>query len=274
MKRKVFVLLLCAAISINGTIPIGANEATTDSETFFDEPDSVPEQMLPNTVIKYVSEDEYVILQGGELNSEEENNSVYEWARTDLLKKEKIDIDNLDFVKCETITPSKGMVVKYAKDGRISSISSMNLSVNAKAKASRCSRCGEKFLTGSAEPFSNFMWGGNHHNNNILYAGEKVIYGYGRFTTFSDSMGQANHKLKKGDVATRGHVDNPKAGTYITCEAPVKGTGKRMKVKMQKWDIGCMPDAVLDIWKTGVEKWGYKWNSSLSISDGYYEYER
>lgn len=34
---------------------------------------------------------------------------------------------------------------------------------------------------------------------------------------------------------------------------------------MNKVDIDEMPNAILDIWKNGVEYWGYKWNSKLSI---------
>lgn len=165
MKRKLIVMLLAAIMCVNGNISVYAGEINNDNGTLIQD-NSVPTYMLPNTVIEYVGDDEYKIIQGGEANENYENGSIYEWAR------------------------------------------------------------------------------------------------------------QADHKLKKGDVATRGHVDNPKTGTYITCEAPVKGTEKRLKVTMQKWDIGCLPDAVLDIWKTGVENWGYTWSSSVSINDGYYEYSR
>lgn len=39
---------------------------------------------------------------------------------------------------------------------------------------------------------------------------------------------------------------------------------------MYKRDAGGLPDAVIDIWKTGVEYWGYKWTSTLSINDVFY----
>ncbi len=136
------------------------------------------------------------------------------------------------------------MVIQYGDDGRIVNINS--LYSNCKERASKCPRCGNYFIGGSPDANTNYMWGGENGNNNILYSGKSIVYGYGRFTNFTDKTGQADHKLNKGDVATRGHVDNPKAGTAITCEAPVKGTGKRQKFTMYKWDIGCMPDAVLE----------------------------
>lgn len=204
MKRKIIAILLCAIMSISGTISIYADEVTTDTEKTLKECISVPDRMLPNTVIEYISENEYKILQGGELNKSEDEykilqggklnkraeeykifqsgelnkraefDSVYEWARADLLRKENIDINKVTFEKCETPTPSKGMIVKYADDGRISSISSTYLSSKAKARASRCPNCGEDFETGSPKFKSNYMWGGKYGNNNILYAGRKV----------------------------------------------------------------------------------------------------
>lgn len=271
MKRKLIVLLLATIMCVNGNISVYAGEINNDNGTLIQD-NSIPTYMLPNTVIEYVDDDEYKIIQGGEANENYENGSIYEWARQDLLKRENIDLSEVTAEKTDTLLPAKGMVIQYGDDGRIVDINS--LYSNSKERASKCPRCGNYFVTGSAGANENYMWGGEYGNNNILYSGNSIIYGYGRFTNFTDSTGQADHKLKKGDVATRGHVDNPKTGTSITCKAPVKGTGKRLKVTMQKWDIGCLPDAVLDIWKTGVENWGYTWSSSVSINDGYYEYSR
>lgn len=50
---------------------------------------------------------------------------------------------------------------------------------------------------------------------------------------------------------------------YVT--ADIKGTNTAKKVAMTKKDVGGMPDAVVDIWKTGVEYWGYSWSSWFSI---------
>ena len=73
-------------------------------------------------------------------------------------------------------------------------------------------------------------------------------------------------KPVKGDVATKQAYDNCPTGTVLQ----VRHNGKF--VNMKKWDVGSMPNAVLDIWKTGVEYWGYKWSSTFSIP-GYVEYE-
>ena len=236
------------------------------------EKNSIPEHMLPNSVIEYVSDDENKILEGGEAETRTEDTSVLEWAREDLMKKYNIDIEEVQTEKEKPLIPEKGLIVRYADDGQLLSVSYPD--INNYARASKCASCGEAFVTGSPEPNTNYMWGGKYGNNNILYANSTTVHGYGRFTNYTDTYGQKNRKLQKGDVATRGHIDNPKAGTALTCKAPVKGTGTDRTITMYKWDIGCMPNAVLDIWYTGVEKWGYKWSSSLSISNACYEYKR
>ena len=42
-------------------------------------------------------------------------------------------------------------------------------------------------------------------------------------------------------------------------------TGSEKTVNMVKTDAGGMANAVLDIWKTGVEFWGYKWDKLFSM---------
>lgn len=90
------------------------------------------------------------------------------------------------------------------------------------------------------------------------------IVGLGRATTFSDVIGQANIVLKKGDVATSLAYDNVPVGTLVNVSTKTN-TGVLKRVIMRKNDAGGMPNAVLDIWKTGVEYWGYTWNSSFSM---------
>ena len=48
--------------------------------------------------------------------------------------------------------------------------------------------------------------------------------------------------------------------------------GSEKIVSMVKTDAGGMPNAVLDIWKTGVEYFGKEWSSNVSIYNASYEY--
>lgn len=88
--------------------------------------------------------------------------------------------------------------------------------------------------------------------------------GVGRATTFSDPIGQANITLKKGDVATKLSYDNVAVGKILHVRTKTK-SGTEKTVLMTKNDAGGMPNAVLDIWKTGVEYWGYSWSSTFSM---------
>lgn len=60
--------------------------------------------------------------------------------------------------------------------------------------------------------------------------------------------------LKKGDCATKGEIDNPNTGKKITVTNKMNGK----TATFYKRDNGKMYNAVIDIWKTGVEKLGVK----------------
>lgn len=60
--------------------------------------------------------------------------------------------------------------------------------------------------------------------------------------------------MKKGDCATKGEIDNPNTGKKITVTNKMNGT----TAEFSKYDNGKLNNAVIDIWKTGVEKLGVK----------------
>jgi hypothetical protein len=88
--------------------------------------------------------------------------------------------------------------------------------------------------------------------------------GVGRATTFNDRVGQANIVLSQGDVALKLAYDNCAVGTLVSLKAK-KSNGSWRTCWMTKNDAGGMPNAVIDIWKTGVAYWGYTWSSTFSM---------
>lgn len=264
--QKIIAVISTVILSFQFSImPIHALETKLSSVI-------IPEQMQPNTIIEYISATEYRVIQGGECTVKIVDTGIPERAKNDLAKRGITDIGSINIIKASPVKPAKGIMVYYADDGQILRIE-MPFVEKMQTRAN-CASCGSSFVSGAATSGDNYMWGGTYGNNNFLWSDSSSVYGYGRFTNFTDTIGQGNHTLFKGDVATRGHVDNPPTGKILRCEAPQKGSGVNKQVNMRKWDIGCMPNAVLDIWKTGVEYWGYTWSSSLSINDGYYEYDR
>lgn len=107
------------------------------------------------------------------------------------------------------------------------------------------------------------QWGPNNYNK--LYKSGKEYIGYGRATTFNDKKGQRDHILKKGDVATSLRYDNCQYGTKVQVNARKKGSTKNATHVMYKRDAGGMDNAIVDIWKEGVEYWGYKYSKNLSL---------
>lgn len=274
MKKRLQIIIgfiILFALSFHEfTIPVYASNEVDESSS--NSSVRIPEQMIPDTIIEYVSDIEYIILQGGEYTGKVVDTGIPERAQYDLSQNGITDLDSISVIKMCTVSPMKGTIVWYANDGQIFKIQMPAERENT--TKSNCASCGLSFVSGSAQSGQYYMWGGTYGNNNFLWSDSSSIYGYGRFTNFTDTYGQGNHTLVKGDVATRGHVDNPPTGKILRCEAPQYGSGVTKQVNMRKWDIGCMPNAVLDIWKTGVEYWGYTWSSTLSINDGYYEYDR
>ncbi|MPM76615.1 hypothetical protein SDC9_123614 [bioreactor metagenome] len=93
--------------------------------------------------------------------------------------------------------------------------------------------------------------------------------GIGRATTFSDVTGQADITNFKGSVATKLAYDNIDTWTAVYVRT-VNSNGITHTEKMKKTDAGGMPDAIVDIWKTGIEYWGYTWSSSFSMPNRVY----
>lgn len=207
--------------------------------------------MQPYSEILYTSDNTYKVLKGGHVKEESE---------TKLELPEEFANANEDYAIVETINPIEGMLVTYASDGLIFDIiypegyEDVIESVNTFSSRAAVLPDGITLVA---------TWGS--YPNKLYYnSNTNEINGAGRATTFSDTIGQGNHTLKKGDVATKLAYDNCKLGSTVRVYSK-NSSGVSKTVNMTKWDAGGMPNAVLDIWKTGVEYWGYTWNSSFSM---------
>lgn len=199
--------------------------------------------------ISAASNTKYVILSGGE----SKQTKILPPTLEGTILEGKI-IDESNYIVEKMPNPEKGMRVQYATDGYVLDIIIPNKEVEYPEirKASKQPRGILPSLTKVAQ------WGSIP---NCLYTGLGWTVGTGRATTFSDKIGQADHKLVKGDVATKLAYDNCKVGTKIIVDHNAQGK----QISMTKWDAGGMPNAVLDIWKTGVEFFGHEWDSTFSL---------
>lgn len=92
------------------------------------------------------------------------------------------------------------------------------------------------------------------------------IRGCGEATTFEDDEDNHSNWLKKSGVATKKVYDNIPSGTKVNVTAKKKGTTKKYSKNITKNDVGGMLNATINIWKSGVEYWKYKYYNGLSLS--------
>ncbi|WPQ58417.1 hypothetical protein [Paenibacillus polymyxa] len=118
---------------------------------------------------------------------------------------------------------------------------------------------------GTRNPAGDYRYGAS--NNVISISGDKhgSVIGTGRGTNFTDEQGENGNTLRRCDCATKGDIDNPEFGTIIR----VRNTDKDIVHEFSKADNGSLPDAIIDIWKTGVEDLGLTWHSYTSFSGRY-----
>ena len=270
--KKTAACILAFVFSVASVNYVNAEEEVFSSET-------IPVRMAPNTIIEYINDHEYKIIQGGQYvvpkrseqefdeNSIVEENGFCEVPNPELLPDGAIVI--------EPTLPSAGLRVIYKSNGYIRIVEEPNnsarLSRNAKGSAStRGMALGEYAAPGT------YYWG--DYNNVRINSFNKLVQGSGRLTTYNDTIGDHNNALKKGDVAVKWQYLNPPHNTIINVRAQKKGsgsvygdnpTGPYVTVRMTKNDIGSLPNAALDIWKTGVEFFDYEYNSNVTLSGQY-----
>lgn len=246
----------------------------------------IPDSMKPGSVIEFLDSENYQIIQGG-VSSESEVQFVNE-------------VENDNTLTEQYPSPVKGMKVYYSDDGFIHDITYQNGEniQHIKEVTSEIIPAPTSLSAGNIQPYATNIggipcsmyttvatWGSfpNKLYNCTEFVGlladknvDKLsleplasVYrnyrvGEGRATTFSDVIGQQNIVLKKGDAATKLAYDNVSVGTNLRVTATSKSGSSLTKVLIKN-DAGGMPNAVLDVWKTGVEYWGYTWTSTFSM---------
>lgn len=211
--------------------------------------------MQPWTEIEYIDNNSYVIHNGGEADEGLYNeNGLTEEEQLNAEQRLQEALDTLpegtELIKVVNPSPMPGTYVYYDSDGCIKDIvSPISLFYNA-------------LPNGTTSPVGTYAWGA--HNNTLSVTQTKVT-GKGRITTFVDSIGERDNTLVKGDVATIGEMDNPLYNSLLTVRVANAETGIIEARTMYKRDNGSLPDAILDIWKTGVEAWNYTYTSTLSF---------
>ncbi|MDO4174055.1 MAG: hypothetical protein Q4D42_04770 [Eubacteriales bacterium] len=209
-----------------------------------------------------------------------------------LLEKVNQEVAGLPVYREELPEPVVGMHVMYDnwgevenvyfenKDGTYSVVEPTLVQVNdAQNMADMRSASATRALAqGTRKPAGTYTYGKVvsettskvGYTTNTIQISSSNVFGTGDFTVFTDTIGDHDNTLKYGDCATKGSYDNPRYGTTIATRNMLNNVGS----SFIKNDNGGLPNAVLDIWKTGVAKLGITSTNYSNIKfAGRYYYE-
>lgn len=245
MKKKLVGSIIICGI---GTLFLG--QSTVSAMEY------IPYNYKPYTKIEVVSNGELI-----ETSTSNEDRNYFKQEKTrfdELYKANKLT--NVD----KKIKAELGYVAYYGSDGGLVKVEKDGIEVIPESYRPYSMLRYYEPPSLPGETYLYAQWG----SNNKLYIDpyNNIMYGVGRATTFSDDLGQADIKNYKGSVATKLAYDDVKVNTIVTVTAKHRNGYKHIQ-NMIKTDAGGMPNAVLDIWKTGVEYWGYTWNKWFSMPD-------
>lgn len=288
MYKKLLTVVVCGlCFCFTGESPVDASERMVRTEY-------IPQSAPANALIEYESDGSWKILDSTSYSPrivmKSNNNSI-----ALSLNKYSKAIDSLTFNKSDSLKcsendspvydeilpdPETGMRVLYdnwgeiekiyiLKDNEYKEVSRMMFltsgtnqtystlsSYNPLPKGTR--KAPGTYRYGTVEPKTESVLG---IKKNVIKITENSVTGKGDLTVYPDLIGDNSNTLQKGDCATKGEIDNPKDKTKI------KVTNKLNNVTAEfvKQDNGDLPNAVIDIWKTGVEKLGIKSNNYNNI---------
>ncbi|MBW9158686.1 hypothetical protein [Clostridium tagluense] len=293
----IITTLFLASVPVSSITAFASNQANTDDSITITQnmglvdkslrTGKIPGEMAPCTIIEYQNNSQYKIIQGSEYNHKivktnlpvtfDIKLSAEDIKRNEdyknFLKEHEEELKPKNIIKVENPEPCTGMKIIYDGEGfikhiqmpeKIHDLNKSGIKLDDVEKIIGISYASKILDRGTTSPVGTYSWG---DNKNTLTVTKSLVRGVGRLTNFTDVKGEAENPLVKGDVATKRDKDNPKHGQTLT----VNANGKTKS--MYKNDNGDLPDAVLDVWKTGVEFFGYKWNVNLSFK-GEYSYIR
>lgn len=239
----------------------------------------IPTYMQPGTVIIYDDDLNYTIISGGEptgpapepyvapephpapsdWSQEEIDQYNYENKRIELAKEA---IRNGDPSVIHELPPvaKSGLKVTYGGDGIIMNIYYPDSKGGYTLSNPDCAP--SEFATNSVYQIAS--WGTSFSNILTYDDIDDSVVGTGRFTSFNDTTGDHDNRLQLGDCATKEAYDNIASNTVVYA----RNLDTDQVQPYKKNDCGALPDAVLDIWKEGINWIGGDYSTLTNVNNG------
>lgn len=287
MRKKILSMMCVMGVLLGNVVSVQATSGSIQSQ-------EIPVSAEPGSVLEYTSEGTWEkVYQSQSVRDEQDDREEEvglassqivesDFSDMSIISREEEDaiIEQVDremekypVYQEELPLPTIGMQVIYDNWGNVDEIYTLNDDgtyteaerVWVEVKAADDSLVNTPVVMsalpkGTRKPAGTYTYGSvvdktknvvGYTTNTIVISEDRVI-GRGDFTVFTDSEGDHGNTLVKGDCATKGDTDNPASGTKIR-------TRNMLNDKFAyfyKNDNGNLPNAVLDIWKTGVTKLG------------------
>lgn len=267
MLKKILSIILCSI----GIFIVGETVSAQDAETTISS--TIPKQMEANTLIEYMGDSNWRLVPDSDsMESVVETVTLspncYKEEAAKLLRK----ISILPVYEEVNPSPEVGMRVQYdnwgeregiyvLRDGEYKEVEMQMVQVSSGLQFSETFSY-NPLPRGKRKPVGTYTYGSvvpettrkvGYKKNKIVITKDKVT-GTGDFSVYTSGTREDGKKLKKGDCATKGEIDNPDTGTEIKVTNKMNG----ITATFYKRDNGKLNNAVIDIWKTGVEKLGVK----------------
>lgn len=267
MFKKILSITLCSICIFiaEGTVSAQAAETTISN--------TIPKQMKANTLIEYIGDSNWRLVP----DSDSMEFVVEKVGLSPSYYKEEAaklprEINLLPVYEEVNPSPEVGMRVKYDnwgekeaiyvfRDGEYKEVEMQMTQVSSGLQFSETFAY-NPLPRGERKPVGTYKYGSvvkettkkvGYKQNKIVIT-KNTVTGTGDFTVYTVGTNEEGKPLQKGDCATKGEIDNPDTGKKIQVTNKMNGT----TATFYKRDNGKMYNAVIDIWKTGVEKLGVK----------------
>ena len=274
MFKKLLSIALCGA----GVFYFAGSVASASERTIYSK--SIPEMANANTIIQYEGNSLWKVVEDKpadikELHFTKEKpalrfNNAINTLETSKNTRQFYEEDAGPVYEEVLPDPELGMRVLYDNWGELEKIYILNNNSYQEINKTMAQISAQRVVVDLTElkvlPQGKRLPVGTYRYGKLVPESEKLlgiarnvikitsgnVTGKGDFSVFDDEKGDNSNYLQKGDCATNRKIDNPKSGKIIT----VTNKTNNITSTFTKNDNGDLPNAVIDIWKTGVKNLG------------------